>query len=327
VIDLAVAAPLAALADPVVANRTSLLGRVDVDGDTAPDEVTTSSGASTLGRTLNGVASVRRAAPPLSRGQSRAMGPSTADFVVHGPFTDGNGRGQLIPDVTGDGFSDLLFKVDNDTPINLPRAMVVPLRAGGCAAGPVAIDLATATDVAEWLPGAVDDFFAGVVVVADFDGDGLNDVAFGAPDADGAVAGGRDGVVLIERGRADWDGDGLAGAADCEPFDATGGTVAGVPLLTVTGASPTRLDWMATIATWHVLSGRVSELRADRGFASVTVLASDFAVPSWTDTRPGPGIGDAWWYLIVAETACGFADLGSGAAATALESELCTLLP
>ena len=325
VLDLSDATRLAILEDPDPTQRTTLLAREDVDGDGLPDEVSSPSASDTLGRTDNGSVTIRLAAPRLSIGQSRAMGLSVADWVAHGPEDMGNGAGSMVADLTGDGLEDIALRNDADTPITSPRVLFFPVDHGACPSGRVDVDLAISPDVLAFRPLAAGDFFGTSVVVADFDGDGLADIAMGAPDADGVTPGDRHGAVAVYRGRDDWDGDGLRNADDCRPFDATSGARALDPLLTVS-EPPASLAWAPQAGvTWHVISGALSELRQDRSYARASALARGLTSSAYSDPRPAPAEGDAWWYLVVAENACGFATAGGGVPSD-LSPRLCSLL-
>jgi hypothetical protein len=334
-IDLASTANLASLVEADATQRTTFLGREDLDGDGLPDEASSSSASDTLGRTDSGAVGIRRAAPPLVVGQSRAMGLSVSDWIAHGAIDAGNGTGVVVRDVSGDGLSDILFRHDSDTDITVPRALILPVARKGCAVGTVDVDLATEANVLAFLPRAATEFFASSAAIADFDADGLNDIAFGVPDGDGVSAGDARGVVIIERGRADWDADGFVNSVDCAAFDAAIGPLASSPLLRVSGDAPTALIWPTRPPwpLWHVLSGTIALLWSERGFASASVAARDLTIDSWDDTRalpgpgPGPSLPSGYWYLVLAENSCGFTDLGSSAASDELQSRLCDLLP
>ena len=332
-IDLANTASLASLVDPDATRRTTFLGREDVDGDGVPDEVASSSASDTLGRADNGAVGVRRAAPPLIMGTSREMGLGVSDWVAHGAISSGNGTAVLVPDVSGDDLSDVLFRHDSDTDVTTPRAIILPVGRKGCGSGVVDVDLASEANVMAWSPRLIGEFFASSAAVADFDGDGVNDIAFGVPDGDGTTAGDLRGVVVIERGRVDWDGDGLANSIDCAAFDATRGAMAPVPLILLSGDAPTTLNWgdAPTVDRWHVLSGSIAALWVDRGFTAAAVAARDLGVAAWDDARalpaPAAALPAGYWYIVVAENTCGFADLGNSAEVDALQSRLCALLP
>ena len=330
-IDLASNASLASLVEPDATQRTTFLGREDLDGDGLADEIINSSAGDTLGRSDNGAVGVRRAAPPLAMGTSRTMGLSVSDWVASGAIDAGNGTGLLIADVSGDDLSDVLFRHDSDTDLTTPRALILPVGRQSCGSGVTNVDLATDPNVLAWIPRGVVEFFASSAAIADFDGDGRSDIAFGIPDGDGVASGDRRGVVIIERGRVDWDADGLDNSADCAAFDASAGALAPTPLLLASGDSPTALTWpdAPTVDRWHVLSGTIALLWSERGFDSAAILARDLGVPAWDDARalPAADVRPGYWYLVLPENSCGFADLGESSAADALQSRLCDLLP
>jgi hypothetical protein len=108
----------------------------------------------------------------------------------------------------------------------------------------------------------------------------------------------------------DRDGDGAANASDCAPDDASAFAIPSElrPL------SVRREAWGAATLSWppvmpgagpgtrvDVASGRLAELRTDRGFARAACAAPQVPDAPWTDSRPDSGL----WYLARGRNACG----------------------
>jgi hypothetical protein len=122
-------------------------------------------------------------------------------------------------------------------------------------------------------------------------------------------------------GTPDWsdpddDGDGVADAGDCAPRDAAASSppleVQGVRL----GGGPSvAIDWtlQESGTRFDVAAGAAAALLEDGGFPRAECRAEGHGPPPWTDEQPGPAPGDARYYLLRAENACG---TGSWGAAT-----------
>jgi hypothetical protein len=63
-------------------------------------------------------------------------------------------------------------------------------------------------------------------------------------------------------------------------------------------------------ALYDLLSGAISHLAADHGFARAGCLVSSLADTPFTDTRPGPPAGQAAYYLVRGRNACGLGTYG-----------------
>lgn len=129
--------------------------------------------------------------------------------------------------------------------------------------------------------------------------------------------------VLFNRwtlGPQDGDGDGRPSTTDCN--DANPGVwavpveVAAVRVQKVSGSAAARLEWTSQDASagpassYDVVTGVLSELRADAGFARVSCLQAAHPDTPYDDVRPGPFGGAGWYYLIRAKNVCGTATFG-----------------
>ncbi|OLD65229.1 MAG: hypothetical protein AUI33_11610, partial [Ignavibacteria bacterium 13_1_40CM_2_61_4] len=63
-------------------------------------------------------------------------------------------------------------------------------------------------------------------------------------------------------------------------------------------------------AVYDVVSGLVSELRADAGFSRASCLVTNLADTPTVDARPGPGLGEAFYYLVRGSNSCGTGTYG-----------------
>jgi len=108
---------------------------------------------------------------------------------------------------------------------------------------------------------------------------------------------------------------------DCFPSDP--GSFAAPPevhalLAADAGGGSLGLSWesldpvVGPAAVYDIVTGTVSELRADSGFARASCLASELADTPATDNRPGPTSGEAFYYLVRGRNACGFGTYGDG---------------
>lgn len=94
------------------------------------------------------------------------------------------------------------------------------------------------------------------------------------------------------------------------PPEARGLQVAGA------GGGNVQLSWesldpvVGPGAVYDVVWGIVSQLRADAGFARASCLVSELPDTPFTDTRPGPPVGQAIYYVIRGRNACGFGTYG-----------------
>jgi hypothetical protein len=114
-------------------------------------------------------------------------------------------------------------------------------------------------------------------------------------------------------GTADWqdtddDGDGAPDVSDCAPLNSGAWTApAGVAGVQAAGSAPTILSWsdQGVDVRYDVVSGILSEMRADGNFGRSTCESNGGAGPVWPDGRPFPFLGNGYYYLIRAENACG----------------------
>lgn len=117
----------------------------------------------------------------------------------------------------------------------------------------------------------------------------------------------------------DLDGDGFGNETDCNDADplvfAAPREVSGVrasrngAAVTLTWVSQSNVAGPSTV--YQVATGRISHLRADRGYARAECLGSP-TVASIDDTRPQPSAGEGWYYLTRARNACGAGTHGNG---------------
>ena len=116
----------------------------------------------------------------------------------------------------------------------------------------------------------------------------------------------------------DRDEDGTLNGVDCAPGDAG----ARSPTVEVAGFvfQGSALVWsqQATATgpgvVYDVVTGTIAGLRTSGLSGATSCLASDLTAPSYTDTRPPPTNGQAYYYLARAQNACGSAGFGPGRA-------------
>jgi DNA-binding beta-propeller fold protein YncE len=124
---------------------------------------------------------------------------------------------------------------------------------------------------------------------------------------------------------ADRDEDGHFNGDDCAPADPGSFAAAQETTdLAVAAGAPTALQWDAQAATagpgivYDVAGGEVGALRSAGTAAATSCLASGLAAPSFSDDRPDPAPGKAWFYLSRARNACATSTFGAGGGADAL---------
>jgi hypothetical protein len=127
---------------------------------------------------------------------------------------------------------------------------------------------------------------------ADGDGDGLIDSA----DPDCCL---------------DNDGDGFCGASDCNDANANVYSPA-LPLETVELTKSTNnmrstiIQWTPRIGDFYdVVSGTLSDLKTAENYDDAICLRNDDQDGETTDTQSPPPVGDALYYLVRAQNACG----------------------
>jgi hypothetical protein len=120
----------------------------------------------------------------------------------------------------------------------------------------------------------------------------------------------------------DADGDGAGDVCDCAPSDTGSYAVpVEVPRLRTTGTAPTTMNWDPQSATagpgtaYTVVTGDLSALRPDGGFASACTLGRRLGTTSLTEARPDPPAGSGSYYLVRAENTCGSGTFGDGSGA------------
>ncbi|HVQ35239.1 MAG TPA: hypothetical protein VMT33_04460 [Candidatus Bathyarchaeia archaeon] len=126
----------------------------------------------------------------------------------------------------------------------------------------------------------------------------------------------------------DRDEDGTWNGVDCAPGDA-GSRAAPLEVsgFSIQGKASTALTWaeQATATgpgvVYDVAGGTLSALRSSGLFAATSCVGSGLSVPSYTDTRPAPAPGAAFYYLVRSRNACGTGGFGAGR--TALDPLVC----
>jgi len=121
----------------------------------------------------------------------------------------------------------------------------------------------------------------------------------------------------------DADADGVDDACDCSPGDA--GSFARPPRIRRLGIAslpPRTVAWDPLAAasgsgtTYDVVSGDLTALRSDGGYASACTLRRGLTQPQFVDGRPDPPAGSAYYYLARGENACGPGSFGGGTSET-----------
>jgi hypothetical protein len=123
----------------------------------------------------------------------------------------------------------------------------------------------------------------------------------------------------------DRDEDGTLNGVDCAPGDAS---ARGVPV-EVAGFvfQGSALVWAEQATAtgpgilYDVVSGTIAGLRASGLAAATSCLGSDLTTPAYTDARPAPTAGQAYYYLVRAVNSCGSGGFGPGR--TALDTLAC----
>lgn len=136
------------------------------------------------------------------------------------------------------------------------------------------------------------------------------------------------GLAIIHRisfdpnAMPDTDGDSVQNSCDCAANDASAfAQPTEVPRLRLNSSSPTSFGWDSQKGTagdgttYTVISGGLSDLRNDAGFALACTLATGVGDPPVTDPRPDPLPGGAYYYLIRATNVCADATYGDANAA------------
>jgi hypothetical protein len=111
----------------------------------------------------------------------------------------------------------------------------------------------------------------------------------------------------------------VADAADCAELDAgvwaVPGVVAGVSL-TKPGGTSVEVSWTSQDAVvgpstvYDLVTGLVGDLRAVGDYRGASCLQDGQANTPYTDTRPHPATGAAYYYLVRAQNVCGTGSWG-----------------
>ena len=117
----------------------------------------------------------------------------------------------------------------------------------------------------------------------------------------------------------DFDRDGVGVLADCNDNEAAvWASPPEVNGLAVTKASSgTQIAWSAQASSagpgtaYDLVSGWLSELRASRSYSGAYCLKNGQQAPPYTDTHPGPPVGDGYYYLLRGDNLCGKGTYGN----------------
>jgi hypothetical protein len=84
--------------------------------------------------------------------------------------------------------------------------------------------------------------------------------------------------------------------------------------VTVSGKTVTTITWTAdtTSVSYDVAGGLLSLLRADHSAIAAACLAHGSSTPTADDAHANPQLGDGYYYIVRAQTACGKGTYGSG---------------
>ena len=106
------------------------------------------------------------------------------------------------------------------------------------------------------------------------------------------------------------------GCESCDPTSSSfGWSPAFVPEVqgvTLGKTDMTRLSWpdLGAGFVYDVAGDLVSILQSTGGVESATCLADDVPITTWVDPRPDPAAGDAYYYLVRSQSACGDGSYG-----------------
>ena len=122
----------------------------------------------------------------------------------------------------------------------------------------------------------------------------------------------------VEPVAGDSDADLVPDACDCAPADPQSwAEPREVPRIRLSGTGDLRLGWDEQSptggpgTTFDLASGSLLALRADASFVGACSLGSS-PTTTWTDSRPAPEAGDAYYYLVRSANGCGQGTFGDG---------------
>jgi len=146
----------------------------------------------------------------------------------------------------------------------------------------------------------------------------LPGVAFAAYPAESGTR--RNDIFVNAFDPGDFDRDFAPAASDCNDSDPGAKAIpAAVAALRLSGGG-TVLSWTSQSASagsgtvYDVVTGAVSELRADGSFARAVCLASGVVGTGYLETRTSPGPDEGIYYLVRAANGCGLGTLGESSA-------------
>jgi hypothetical protein len=154
----------------------------------------------------------------------------------------------------------------------------------------------------------------------DADGDGRGDACDNCPTVANPDQADLDGDGLGDLCDPDIDGDGVANANDCRPYDPTVWS----PPAEITGVSLTKgaftgFTWTGQTGggpTYDLTSGAISLIHVNGSTSDAACVGSGVIAPSWSDHRPDPPIGDGYYYLIRGKNVCGAGSYGTATGGT-----------
>ncbi|MDX1388969.1 MAG: sialidase family protein, partial [Acidobacteriota bacterium] len=133
----------------------------------------------------------------------------------------------------------------------------------------------------------------------------------------------------------DADRDQSPTGVDCDDTDATviatPSVVTGVTLEKVSGAARIRWDSQAATAgsssAADIATGAIADLKTTGGYSAATCLIAGQLGSSYDDTRPDPGPGAAWYYVMRLRNGCGAGTYGDSSVSPDPRDDLDTAGP
>ncbi len=308
----------------------------DIDNDGIADLSIGLRGANGRSNSLDLAGEIRNVTPGVSWPATIDLATGTRQVIYGAHAGDVLGTHIYIGDVNGDGTSDLVYSApsyDGDNQDRF-RSGVVSVMFGRTAF-PTESDFAEGDDDwrilgdTEWglkLTGLTDINADGIleIVVAndststrpntawllsplDIDGDGFQQLADNCPLVANVDQLDSNADLVGDACQLDYDGDGANDPDDCAPSNRTLGKPGAIQGVTLTGSTPTTMQWQPNSAsdTYSVLRGLVSELDG-----SNYGTCQDFRDPNTADTQfsesQSPASGTAYFYLVLGRDAgCG----------------------